>query len=185
MRNSFVNPTKGSFWSVSSEFARTWLGSEVNFNKLYGQGFLYVSLAENVIWASGLRLGVVPGENPLLIIEDRFKAGGPSTVRAFPLNSLGPKNERGEPLGGQALAVFNQELRFPLYKSIRGGVFYDTGNVFLLARKARLSDLRHCAGVGLRYLLPFGPIRFDFAYVLDPEPDEKRYRFVLTLGHAF
>jgi outer membrane protein assembly complex protein YaeT len=185
MRNSFVNPTKGSFWSVSSEFARTWLGSEVNFNKLYGQGFLYVSLAENVIWASGLRLGVVPGENPLLIIEDRFKAGGPSTVRAFPLNSLGPKNERGEPLGGQALAIFNQELRFPLYKSLYGGVFYDTGNVFLLASKMQFSDLRHDAGVGLRYLLPFGPIRFDFAYVLDPEQGEKRYRFVLTLGHAF
>jgi outer membrane protein assembly complex protein YaeT len=184
-RDSFINPTKGSFWSVSSEFARTWLGSEVNFNKLYGQGFLYVSLAENVIWVSGLRLGVVPGENPRLIIEDRFKAGGPSTVRAFPLNWLGPKNERGEPLGGQALAVFNQELRFPLYKSLYGGVFYDTGNVFLLASKMQLSDLRHCAGVGLRYLFPFGPIRFDFAYVLDPEPDEKRYRIVLTLGHAF
>jgi outer membrane protein assembly factor BamA len=184
-RDSFINPTKGSFWSLSSEFAHTWLGSEVNFNKLYGQGFLYVALAENVIWASGLRLGVVPGENPLLIIEDRFKAGGPNTVRAFPLNSLGPKNERGEPLGGQALAVFNQELRFPLYKSLYGGVFYDTGNVFLLASKVRLSDLRHCAGVGLRYLLPFGPIRFDFAYTLDPEPGEKRYRFILTLGHAF
>jgi outer membrane protein insertion porin family len=184
-RNSFINPTKGSFWSVTSEFARTWLGSEVNFNKLFGQGFLYVPLAENVIWVSGLRLGVVPGENPLLIIEDRFKAGGPSTVRAFRLNSLGPKNERGEPIGGQALAIFNQELRFPLYKSLHGGVFYDTGNVFLLARKARLSDLRHCAGLGLRYLLPFGPIRFDFAYVLDPKPNETRYRFVLTLGHAF
>jgi outer membrane protein assembly factor BamA len=184
-RDSFINPTKGSFWSVSSEFAHTWLGSEVNFNKLYGQGFLYVSLAKNIIWASGLRLGVVPGENPLLIIEDRFKAGGPYTVRAFRLNSLGPKNERGEPLGGQALAVLNQELRFPLYKSFHGSVFYDAGNVFLLASKARLSDLRHCVGVGLRYLLPFGPIRFDFAYVLDPEPGENRYRFILTLGHAF
>ena len=73
-RDSFINPTRGAFWSLSSEFSRTWLGSEVNFNKLYGQGFLYVSLAQNVIWVSGLRLGVVPGENPLLIIEDRFKA---------------------------------------------------------------------------------------------------------------
>lgn len=184
-RDSFINPTQGFFWSLSTEFARTWLGSEVNFNKFYGQGFLYVSLAENIIWASGLRMGVVPGENPLLIIEDRFKAGGPSTVRAFRLNSLGPTNDRGEPLGGQALAVINQELRFPLYKSLYGGVFYDAGNVFLLASKARLSDLRHCAGVGLRYLLPFGPIRFDFAYVFDPEPNENRYRFILTLGHAF
>jgi outer membrane protein insertion porin family len=184
-RDSFINPTRGAFWSASSEFSRTWLGSDVNFNRLYGQGFLYVSLAKDVIWVSGLRLGVVPGENPFLIIEDRFKAGGPSTVRAFALNSLGPKNEKGEPVGGQAMAVFNQELRFPLYKSLHGGVFYDTGNAFLFASKMSFGGLRHCAGLGLRYLLPFGPVRLDWAYVLDPEPDEERYRFVLSLGHAF
>jgi outer membrane protein insertion porin family len=184
-RDSFINPSRGTFWSASAEFSRTWLGSDVDFNKLYGQFFWYVPLAKNVIWVTGLRLGVVPGENPFLIIEDRFKAGGPTTVRAFALNSLGPKNEKGEPLGGQAMAVFNQELRFPLYKSLQGGVFYDTGNVFLFASKMSLGDLRHCAGLGLRYLLPFGPVRLDWAYVLDPEPDETRYRFVFSLGHAF
>ncbi len=184
-RDSFINPTRGTFWSASSEFSRTWLGSDVDFNRLYGQGFLYVPLAKDVIWVSGLRLGVVPGENPFLIIEDRFKAGGPSTVRAFPLNSLGPKNEKGEPLGGQAMAVFNQELRFPLYKSLHGGVFYDTGSVFMFASQMNFNDLRHCAGAGLRYLLPFGPVRLDWAYVLDPEPGEDRYRFVFSLGHAF
>jgi outer membrane protein insertion porin family len=184
-RDSFINPTRGTFWSLSSEFARIGLGSDVNFNKLYGQFFWYVPLAKNVIWVSGLRLGVVPGENPLLVIEDRFKTGGPSTVRAFALNSLGPKNAKGEPLGGQALVVFNQELRFPLYKSLYGGAFYDTGNVFLSAGAMSLGDLRHCAGAGLRYLLPFGPIRLDWAYVLDPQPGEDRYRFVLSLGHAF
>ncbi len=184
-RDNFINPTRGTFWSASAEFSRTWLGSDINFNKLYGQGFLYIPVAENVTWVSGLRLGAVPGENPLLVIEDRFKAGGPSTVRAFALNSLGPKNEKGEPLGGQALAILNQELRFPLYKALFGGVFYDTGNVFVLASTMSFGELRHCAGAGLRYLLPFGPIRFDWAYVLDPEPGEKRHRFVFTLGHAF
>ena len=184
-RDSFINPTRGTFWSTSLELSRTWLGSDVDFNKLYGQGFLYVPLAKNVTWVSGLRLGVVPGENPFLIIEDRFKAGGPSTVRAFALNSLGPKNDLGEPLGGQALAVFNQELLFPLYKSLTGGVFYDTGNVFLFASTMSLGDLRHAAGAGLRYLLPFGPLRLDLAYVLDPEEGEERYRFVFSLGHAF
>ncbi len=184
-RDSFVDPRQGLFWSVSSELARTWLGSDVNFVKLFGQLYYYVSFGGKLTWASGFRLGAVPGENPLLIIEDRFKAGGPSSVRAFPLNSLGPTNELGEPLGGQAVFIFNQELRFPIYKSFHGGIFYDAGNVFALAREMNFKDIRHCAGLGLRYMLPFGPIRFDWAYILDPKPGETRSRFVFTIGHAF
>jgi outer membrane protein assembly factor BamA len=184
-RDSFVNTEKGIFWSLSSEFARTWLGSDVNFLKLYGQIYLFIPIRNKIIWASGLRLGAVPGENPFLIIEDRFTAGGVYSVRGFPQFYLGPKNERGEPLGGQAVVIFNQELRFPLYKSLHGGIFYDTGNVFALVQQMSLSEFRHSAGLGLRYVLPFGPIRFDWAYVLDPKPGESRYRFMFTIGHVF
>ncbi|MFC2166186.1 outer membrane protein assembly factor, partial [Acidobacteriota bacterium] len=184
-RNSFVNPMRGLFWSVSSEFARTWLGSDVNYIKLFGQLYYYVPIGEDITWAIGLRLGAVPGENPVLIIEDRFRAGGPNTIRAFPLNSLGPKNKLGEPLGGQAVFIFNQELRFPIYKSFHGGIFYDAGNVFALVQEMNFKDIRHSAGLGLRYMLPFGPIRFDWAYILDPKPGETRSRFVFSIGHAF
>jgi outer membrane protein assembly complex protein YaeT len=184
-RDSFVDPKRGLFWSLSSEFARTWLGSEVNFNKFFSQLYYYFSFGENFTWASGLRLGAVPGDNPSLILEDRFKAGGPNSIRGFPVNSLGPTNSLGEPLGGQAVFIFNQELRFPIYKSFHGGIFYDAGNVFALARQVNFKDMRHCAGLGLRYMLPFGPIRFDWAYVLDPKPGESRSRLVFSIGHAF
>jgi outer membrane protein assembly complex protein YaeT len=184
-RDNFVNAERGAFWSLSSELAQTWLGSEVDFIKLFGQAYLHVPLGGKVIWASGLRLGAVPGDNPLLIIEDRFLAGGVYSVRGFPLNYLGPKTELGEPTGGQAVVIFNQELRFPLYRSLHGGIFYDAGNVFALADQMSLRGLRHSAGVGLRYVLPFGPIRLDWAYVLDPKPGEDKYRFAFTIGHVF
>lgn len=184
-RDNFINPSRGIFWSVSTEFSRKWMASDVNFNKIYGQAFLYLPLGGGMIFATGLRMGAVPGENPLLIIEDRFVAGGPNSVRGFRLNSLGPKTEDGEPLGGQAVVVFNAELRFPIHKSLHGGIFYDTGNTFVLTREMTLKDLRHSAGLGLRFMLPFGPIRLDWAYVLDRKPGEGRSRLVFTLGHAF
>ena len=184
-RDSFVDPTRGFFGSISSEFANKWLGSEVNFNKLYLQGFFFVPLASNVTWASGLRVGVIPGENPFLILEDRFRTGGPYSVRGFPIYHLSPKNKEGEPLGGQAIFVFNQELRFPLYKSLHAGIFYDTGNVFAFTRKMSFDKLRHSAGAGLRFMLPFGPLRLDGAYVLDPKPEESRYQIFFTIGHVF
>ena len=85
----------------------------------------------------------------------------------------------------QAAAVFNVELRFPVAGQLHGGVFYDAGNVFALSKHLNLGNLRHSAGFGLRYILPFGPARLDWGFVLDPREGEKRSRLHFSLGHAF
>ncbi len=152
--------------------------------RLYGQFFAYVPLGP-LVWAQGLRLGSVPGDDPLLLLENRFRAGGPTTVRGFEQNGLGPLTAEGDSLGGQAVTVFNQELRFPIWKDLKGGVFWDAGNVWLLSDQFRLSDLRQSVGGGLRYMLPFGPIRVEYAWILGRKEGEPKGRFVFGLGHAF
>ncbi len=81
--------------------------------------------------------------------------------------------------------MFNQELRFPIFRWFGGVTFYDAGNVFLNASDFRPFDLRHSAGAGLRLVLPFGIIRFDYAWVLDRQPGEKASRFWFNFNHAF
>jgi outer membrane protein assembly factor BamA len=183
-RDSFTDPKQGLFWTATSELARTGLGSDVDYSRLYGQVFTYLSLGP-VVWAQGYRLGAVPGTDPLLLIENRFRAGGPTTVRGFAQNALGPRSDEGDSLGGQAVAVFNQELRFPIWKSLKGGVFWDAGNVWLTSKDLDLLDLRQSVGLGLRYMFPFGPIRLEYAWVLKPRPGEAKGSFVFGLGHAF
>ena len=183
-RDSLTDPTRGFFWTATSEFSRTWLGSEVDYVRLYGQFFAYVPLGP-LVWAQGYRFGKVPGEDPLLLLENRFRAGGPTTVRGFEQNGLGPLTVEGDSLGGQAVAVFNQELRFPIWKDLKGGVFWDAGNVWLLSDQFRLNDLRQSVGGGLRYMLPFGPIRVEYAWILGRKEGEPKGRFVFGLGHAF
>jgi outer membrane protein assembly factor BamA len=34
-------------------------------------------------------------------------------------------------------------------------------------------------------MFPFGPVRLDWAWVLDPREGEQRSRWQLALGHAF
>jgi outer membrane protein assembly factor BamA len=184
-RDSITDPRKGLFWSLGSELAARALGSDEKYVKLYGQLFAYLPLGGRVVWAQGLRLGVVPGDDPLLLLDGRFRAGGSTSVRGFSESGLGPKSPTGVILGGQALAVFNEEVRFPIFKILKGGVFYDAGNVFALSRQLAIDDLRHSAGVGLRLMFPFGPIRLDWAHVLDPREGEARSRFVFGIGHAF
>jgi hypothetical protein len=89
-------PGRGAFWTATTELARGFLGSDADYVRLYGQGFLYVPLlGRGLVWAQGYRAGVVPGEDPLLLLENRFRAGGPTTVRGFEQNALGPLTEEG------------------------------------------------------------------------------------------
>jgi outer membrane protein insertion porin family len=183
-RDSLTDPRRGVFWTATSEFARTWLGSDVDYVRLYGQLFAYVPLGP-LVWAQGYRAGVVPGDFTLLLIENRFRAGGPTTVRGFEQNAAGPQSPSGLSLGGQAVAVFNQELRFPIFRSLKGGVFWDAGNTWITAAEWSLGDLRHSAGLGLRFMFPFGPLRLEYAWILDRRSGEPRGRLVFGLGHAF
>jgi outer membrane protein assembly complex protein YaeT len=185
-RDSLTDPTRGVFWTATTELARDFLGSDANYQRYYGQAFLFVPLlGRRLVWAQGLRLGVVPGEDPQLLIENRFRAGGPTTVRGFDQNELGPRTESGDSLGGQAVAVLNQELRFPIWKRLHGGVFWDAGNVWATSSEFDLLDLRQSVGAGLRFMFPFGPLRIEYAWVVNPRPDESKSRFVFGLGHAF
>jgi outer membrane protein assembly factor BamA len=183
-RDSLTDPRHGVFWTATTELARGFLGSDADYVRLYGQAFTFLSLGR-MVWAQGYRMGVVPGADPLLLIENRFRAGGPTTVRGFAQNGLGPITIGDDSFGGQAVAVLNQELRFPIWKRVHGGVFWDAGNVWLLAREFRLGDLRQSVGGGLRVMFPFGPIRLEYAWVLNPKPGETKSRFVFGLGHAF
>jgi outer membrane protein insertion porin family len=184
-RDSVTDPRRGVMWAVGSELALEGLGSDVNYYRTFGQLSVLVPLLPRLTWAQGYRIGVVPGDDPLLLLDSRFFAGGASSVRGFAEQSLGPRTPEGEALGGQASAIFNQELRFPIWKRLHAGVFYDAGNAFALARELDLFDLRQSAGAGLRLMFPFGPVRLDWAHVINRRAGEKPSRVVFSIGHAF
>ncbi len=190
-RDSVANPTRGRFWNVTLQAGPKWLGSDVDFYRFYSQIFYFYPLGRKLVWASSYRLGLTArGESDVLfVIDDRFKAGGPNSVRGFEHNSLGPKIEfpNGDVafVGGQAVVIMNQELRFPIYKILHGGVYLDAGEVYRKVKDIRLGDLRWSAGAGLRIVLPFGPLRFDWAEVLNPRENDKLTRFHFSFGYAF
>ncbi len=111
-------------------------------------------------------------------------------MRGFAQNALGPtvlipEVEEEVYVGGQAVVVMNQELRFPICKDLHGAVFYDLGNVFPRVRDMSFSELRHTAGGGVRYTMSFGALRLDRARILDVQAGEQRSRFHFGFGCAF
>jgi outer membrane protein insertion porin family len=185
-RDDFIQPSSGRFANVTFQVAPEALGSDIKFIKLFGRLNTFFSLRRDWIWAASYRIGIADAFDNFLLLDNRFTAGGATTVRGFEQDSLGPVDPiYGTVIGGEGLVVINQELRFPISRWFQGVAFYDAGNVFLNASDFRLFDLRHSAGAGLRVVLPFGLLRFDYAWVLDRQPGEKASRFWFNFNHAF
>ena len=139
-----------------------------------------------IVWASAYRAGAITSDEEFTLIEDRFLAGGANTVRGFAQDALGPRTPiTNQPIGGEAVAIFNQEIRFPIYRQLHGGVFLDTGNVFPRPEDVSFDDLRWSTGFGVRYELPFGVVRLDYGIVLDRMEGESANRLHLIFGQAF
>lgn len=108
----------------------------------------------------------------------RFFAGGDRTVRGFSYQSLGRKDEAGNVIGGETLAVGSLEYELRFLEKWGAAVFYDTGNAS--QSFAGLGTLARGAGLGLRWRSPIGPIRADVAWALS-EPGTP-IRFHLNIG---
>ncbi len=188
-RDDFFNPTRGLFVRGELESALRVLGSQTEFLRSLFSGSYYQPLSNRTVWISTARLGLMgwPGSDQYIPISQRFFAGGSNTVRGFPLDRLGPQDPKsGLPLGGEALVVLNQELRFPLYGDLGASVFVDLGNVFLTVSDM-FDDfkLRQTAGVGLHYHTPVGPVRMEYGWKLDREEGEGIGEFYLSIGNSF
>jgi outer membrane protein assembly factor BamA len=188
-RDDIFNPTQGLFVRGELGAALKALGSEVEFLRSLFSGSYQQPLFGRTVWISTLRLGLMgwPGSDRYIPLSERFYAGGPNTVRGFPYDRLGPLDPKtGLPLGGEALVILNQELRFPLYGDLGASLFIDVGNVFLTV-DTMFDDfnLRRTAGVGLHYHTPVGPVRMEYGWVLDREEGEGIGEFYLSIGNSF
>jgi outer membrane protein assembly complex protein YaeT len=203
-RDSVLDATRGEFSSHSLEFGPKFLGSETGFIRYYGQYFRYVPLDKFLLksgkdkekkarptrlaYAGALRLGLTSAfEGGEIISPERFFAGGGTTMRGFEQDMLGPTQmvegiER--PYGGEALLLFNNELRFPIVSFLHGVGFLDVGNVYPRVSDFDLS-VRKSAGVGLRIKIKYIPLRFDYGWKLDRKPGESRGAFFFSIGQAF
>jgi outer membrane protein insertion porin family len=74
------------------------------------------------------------------------------------------------PLGGNALLVINNELRFPVWGPIGGAIFSDTGNVFARVRDIKPGGITETVGFGLRLKTPVGPVKVDIGFLVVNKP---------------
>ena len=184
-RDDLVEPTRGWLHSSNFEYAPKGLGSDIRFVKYLAQQFYYRPIGRGVILASAVRLGLARAFEQQLIPSERFVAGGGNSVRGYREDSLGPTDFLGRVIGGNALLIVNQEVRFPVVGRFGGVAFFDAGNAFASVRDLSLADLRMSLGLGLRVQTPFALLRADYGARLRRTSAEPYGRWFFSIGHAF
>ena len=189
-RDNLLNPKSGSVFGVTLRTAAKRMGSEVQMIKITQQGNVFFSRNGKMTLALSARIGIAErfGETQVIPLSERFFLGGRSTVRGYAHQTLGIEGEtviNGQPTGGNAMLIFNEELR--LHLSDRFGIvfFIDHGNVWRELSNLALHQLKSTSGIGIRYNTPVGPLRIDRGYKLDREGSESSGEYHFTLGHAF
>ena len=93
--------------------------------------------------------GVPYGNSQTLPFVKQFYSGGPYSVRAFNIRSLGPGNFNTETenattdyfdQSGNLKLEANVEYRFPLFSYLKGAFFIDAGNVWLTGNYSDIED---------------------------------------------
>ncbi|UCF90705.1 MAG: outer membrane protein assembly factor BamA [Desulfobacterales bacterium] len=186
-RDQTFNPSRGSDHSVSLELAG--LGGDIGFTKYLAETAWYFPLLGDLVGVARAQGGYVNDAFEKKLPDyEKFYIGGINTLRGFERDDLSPRDGKGAEIGGEIYAVANLELTFPLVKQagVIGVVFLDNGNVYRNADDLDLSDLRHSAGGGIRWLSPVGPIRLEYGFILDSkDTDHGSGRFEFSMGAAF
>lgn len=146
----------------------------------------YLRFTKNQTIATRLFAGIGKpmGTSVSLPYIKQFFAGGPNSIRAFRIRSLGPGTYRPEVFDQQSFfdqagdirLEGNIEYRFPIVSVLKGAAFLDAGNIWLINENEKLpggkftsswwNELAVGSGVGLRVDIQFFVVRFDLAVPL-------------------
>ncbi|MFV8327342.1 BamA/TamA family outer membrane protein [Flavobacterium sp. ZS1P14] len=148
-------------------------------------------LASRIIVGAGFAYG---NSNELPFIK-QFFIGGTNSLRAFRARSIGPGTYDGSATASSFLAdqsgdlklEFNTEYRAKIYGLVKGALFLDAGNIWLLKdnpekpgaqfSKKFINELAVGSGAGLRFDFSFLILRTDFAFPIRKPylPDGQRW----------
>ncbi len=185
-RDNYLDPLSGHRHALYTTIAG--LGGDNYFVKGLADSVWYFPYRWGTTFSFRGRLGYATGfAGKELPLYERFYVGGINTIRGLGFGEAGPRNDEGEKIGGNLEAILNAEYIFPLIEDLKlkGVVFLDYGSSFDKDDKFSLSDMRKTTGFGIRWISPFGPLRLEWGYNLDPAEDESRSKLEFSIGGFF
>jgi translocation and assembly module TamA len=182
-----LDPTNGWRLSVSAQPTAVTGEDTALFLRTEAQASAYLPLQDGAktVLAGRVRIGSIFGGEELTVPSDRlFYSGGGGSVRGFEYQGVGPRLPDNTPRGGLSLFETSIEVRRDVWRNFQAVAFVDAGAIGF-QETPNFNNLRYGAGIGLRYKLPFGPIRADIAFPLDRRDGDADFQVYVSIGQAF
>ena len=194
-----LNPNAGVLFEVGVDAAG--LGGDNKYFKTSARTIAQTKvLNEEMTLRASFEMGALhwQGEDYSRTL-DRYVLG-PSSIRGFEPAGIGPRdlsNGQDDAIGGNYYWVARFESDFPLglpeELGLRGGVFYDIGNLYNINNVDTTGanivgangSVRQVVGVSLLWDTPFGPLRFNFSLAVKKEDFDKEQNFDFTIQARF
>ena len=107
-------------------------------------------------------------------------------MRGFSFGRAGPVTPDHSLLGANREVIINNDFIFPISNEakLNGVIFFDYGKGFG-AGESLSFNLRKAAGIELRWISPFGPLRVAYGFNLDAHEGERKGVFEFSVGSLF
>ncbi|HVE15984.1 MAG TPA: outer membrane protein assembly factor BamA [Chthoniobacterales bacterium] len=191
-RDDLFLTRKGDYVNLTGFAASNYLGGTVNDYGINLQATKYFSLPwDTILTLKGevAAVDTLQGDNNGGLgvpIFDRLYLGGANNMRGFDYREVGPKDNKGNPIGGNSLAYGTVEWSFPIITRIRGSLFTDWGFVNGGSYDFSTSNVNGDIGFGLRVELPIGPVRVDYGIpVIHDQYNGGSGKFNFNVGYQF
>jgi outer membrane protein assembly factor BamA len=182
-RDSVFDATRGWLHSSSVEYGSPALGSDINYLRYLFQQTGYVKTGP-VVLAGAARIGLlvnVTGDDAQSF-SLRFRTGGGQSIRGYAEESIHPP---GVESGGRALLVMNGEVRFPVWRWLKGVAFLDAGNAFVDPAHISFGNLKVGTGIGFRLDTPYAVFRLDVGFPVPQNSTRLTGRWYFSIGQMF
>jgi translocation and assembly module TamA len=174
-----IRPRRGFRYALETRGTHQFLGSDTALVQFLAEGSYLLPLPWRLALHTRAKAGTTVLNDPLRDIPPslRFFAGGDQSVRGYSYKSLGPRDAKGQVVGGTQLLTGSIELERALFKDWGVSVFYDVGNTFNSWSAAKMAQ---GAGVGLHYYTSVGALNLSVARPLGV--DNPSFHFHFTVG---
>jgi outer membrane protein insertion porin family len=198
----------------SVSFSVTTPGSDIKYWIGNYQFIKYVPVFKGftLSFLEGLDYGEPLGSTTAIPPYRQFYGGGPDSVRGYRESRLGPKDQFGNPYGGNLRITGQNELIFPMpgkyAQTARVSAFFDLGNIYQTGSKIKFygpdgvtpenyrfngfASLKRSVGVAVQWLAPLGLFRFSYGVALNAQRGDgltrwgdEREGFQFSVGNAF